>query len=229
MNLKHILLVIFTSVNIFAQSVELDTFMNINKCDTIIKRSTHTVCFSYKYNSPIAVWYTLSGSNVDKVNLKHRPAFKKDPMLKPKYQIDPKLYSHNNQSIDLGHCAPDGAFDYDLDTLKKVYFTSNVTPQYHRLNAYYWSKSEQYSRYLAKKLGSINVIIIVLYNSNKILSKDGYISQAIPTDYIKVLYNNEQDVIHCFKFENTNDKLLYDKLIHHEIKCSKISLKHLLF
>ena len=229
MNLKYILLIILVSTSMFAQSVELNTFMDINKCDTILKRTTHTVCFSYKYNSPIAVWYTLDGSTVDKTNLRKRPPFKKDPMLDSKYQIDPKLYSHNNQNINLGHCAPDGSFDYDLDTLKKIYFTSNVTPQYHRLNAYYWFKSEQFSRYLAKKLGSLNVIIIILYNSNNVLSKDGYISQAIPTDYIKIMYNNKHDVIHCFKFKNTNDKLFHDKLIHHEIKCSKIALKQLIF
>jgi len=211
------------------QSVDLSTFLDVAKCDQVIKQDTHSVCFDYKKNGPKAVWYSLTGSLVNEINLKNRPTFKKNPQLSSRYQIDHNLYSANGMYLDIGHLAPDGAFDYDLDILKDIYYTSNATPQYHYLNAYYWYKSEQFGRYLAVKYGTINVIDIVLYGNDVFLNKQGYTSQGIPTEYIKILYNNKEDVIHCFRFQNSNDKLLYDKLIHHEIKCNKISLKHLLF
>lgn len=226
---KFIIGCILSTTLLFAQSVKLETFIDVDKCGIVLNHTTHTTCFNTTKNGPDATWYSLDGSKVDVVNLTSRPSFKKDPLLPTKYQIHYKLYEKNGQSLDQGHSAEDGSFDYSSEILADIYFSSNMTPQYHYLNAYYWFKAEQFSRHLAVKYGSVNVINKMLYDDDKFLTKTGYLSQGVPTRYIKIIYNNEAEVIHCFEFKNSNQKLLYDKLIHHEIKCTDISLEHLIF
>ena len=166
-----------------------------------------------------AISYTLDGDKVNEVNIKKRPSFHTEKSLDRAHRVSPKSYSKTG--YDRGHMANDASFDWSMESLNSTYSMVNIVPQEPRVNRYHWIKVERYARLVARKLGSVNVINIMQYNSNpKHISRQNI---AVPEGFYKILYNEEKDFERCFYYKN--DASTYqkkEKLKKHLIECSLI-------
>tara|TARA_B110000046_G_C12953344_1_gene381152 strand:+ start:338 stop:637 length:300 start_codon:yes stop_codon:yes gene_type:complete len=98
---------------------------------------------------------------------------------------------------------------------------ANVIPQSPKVNRYTWIKAEKLERQVASKLGSLDVLIGVIYSD--IPQRIGKNKIAVPKAYYKKLSNREHNYEKCFYYEN---ELVIDtkkdKLRNHLIECSKL-------
>jgi len=217
MKLKTLILIPILSSSIFAfNDIE---YISNDHCDQLIINPYFKVCYDYTLMGAKAISYTLDGEKVNKVNIKKRPSFHTEKALDREYRVSPKSYSKTG--YDRGHMANDASFDWSMKSLNSTYSMANIVPQEPKVNRYHWIKVERYARMVARKLGSLNVLNIIRYNTNpKRLKKQNI---AIPKGFYKILYNKEKNFERCFYYENNT--LTYqkkDKLKKHLIECSLI-------
>ena len=60
-------------------ATQLSNFVNTRKCNQIIDKQVYTICYDYKMKGAKYVAYTLSGTQVNAVNIKKRPSFHLHP------------------------------------------------------------------------------------------------------------------------------------------------------
>ena len=237
-------------------------------CDKIIDKIVETICYNYKVNGPVYVQYDIDGNLVDKVNIKKRPRFYGEKTLPIKHRVKPADYIYTIASndcggnfnvdsklsqeecsikYDRGHLAPDADFDYDPKILRKIYTMANIIPQVSVVNEKTWLKVEKYERYIAKKLGKVQVTIGVEYNNpnnilvkrpissiksaskwslNKIRKYHNFDKQlrekhiVVPSGFWK--HYKAEGFEKCFYYENKFVDIKQDKLANHIIDCSKL-------
>ena len=98
---------------------------------------------------------------------------------------------------------------------------SNIIPQHYTLNRsiHAWKGVETYGRYLAKKLGKINILNGVIYsNYSQTMGRDKI---SIPTAFWKMFYYKEKNFQRCFYFKN-KPEIKGAKIKNYEIDCSKL-------
>lgn len=214
---KALTSIIFFTVTLFAFNSQ--EYMNNNYCDKLITNPYFKVCYDYKLMGAKTIIYTLYGDKVNEINIKKRPSFHTEKSLDRAYRVSPKSYSKTG--YDRGHMANDASFDWSMKSLSSTYTMANIVPQNPRVNRYQWTKVERYSRMVARKLGSVNIVNIIQYSHNpKRLKKQNI---AIPKGFYKILYNKEKNFEKCFYYKNTSSKHdKKDKLKKHLIECSLI-------
>jgi endonuclease G len=211
---KILFLIIILSVNLYATSIT--DFIDLKKCDQIIDKQVFKICYSYKYKGPLAVWYELDGTLVNKINIKDRPKFYSEKNIPVRYRSKYKDYTHSG--FDRGHLAPDASFDYDQKILRKTYSMANIVPQYPKLNRYTWIKAEKYERYVASKMGQATVINLVDYS--RATQQIGKNKITVPNTFYKIIFNDQVNFKKCFKYENIkNNDTKKDELRNHLIDC----------
>lgn len=180
-------------------------------CTKVIKYPKYKICYDINLKAATAVWYTLYGEDVNRVNIRKRPSFHVDKDIRPEFRASPKDYSHSG--FDRGHMAPDATFDYDMETLNSVYSMANIVPQYPTVNRHQWVKAERYERWLAKHEYQVEVINIIKYPANpKRIGKHGI---AVPSAFYKILLFDDE--IRVFFYANEKKKHKGDKLKDHLI------------
>ena len=190
-----------------------------SKCDQIIDKKFFTICYSYEYKGALAVWYSLDGDFVNKLNIKKRPSFYTEKNLKKKYRSTSKDYVRSG--YDRGHLANDASFDYNKKIIKKTYSMANIIPQAPIVNRKTWIKAEKLERKVAVGLGNVNVLNGVIYNSNP--KRIGKNKIAVPSGFWKMIYNNEKNYKKCFYYKNDLSAVSKgDKLKNHLIDCNKL-------
>lgn len=211
--LKNIGFIIAIGLPIFADSIDVNMFINKDNCSQIINKDIYNICYEYKNKGAKVVSYSIYGDLVNKGNVEERPKFYTESNLPSSKRS--KSDDYTNTGYDRGHLAPDAHFDYDEKVLSKTYSMANIVPQTPSLNRKVWIKAEKYERLVASKLGKLDVINLVSYNSNKKINND----ISIPDKFYKVLYNEKETFYRCFQFENIEYDLEKDKLKNHEIPC----------
>jgi len=156
--------------------------------------------YNYKAKGANYVWYKLYGNRVDKKNIKERLFFKIDKRLPKDYRTTP--FDYLNSRYDRGHLASDASYDYSVKSLNKVYIYSNVVPQKHKLNSGTWFAFEKYSRIIARKLGYLYVINIMVYADNKSIGNN----VKVPTYLYKVLLNKKHKFLRIFRCNQNNHR-----------------------
>lgn len=209
---------ILSATNILATDVR--DFVDLSKCDKIIDKKVFNICYDYSHKSAKAVYYPLDGNLVNAVNIEERMEFYDEPTL-PFYQrTTSKDYTHSG--YDRGHLCPDADMDYSYETLLQTYSMANVAPQTPTLNRKVWLKGEKYERYVATKLGTVNVINVVNYSSDPIRMNHKI---DIPNKFYKIIYNDEKGFKKCFTFDNIEYMNVdQDRLEDHEIECQKLKI-----
>lgn len=198
------------------QATDLSEYINKDNCSQIIDKQVFTICYDYKMKGAKYVAYTLDGNKVNSVNIKKRQKFYTEKNLPTKYRSTSKDYAHSN--YDRGHIASDASFDYDEKSLSKTYTMANIIPQAPNVNQKTWVKAEKLERFIASKLGSVNVINGVVYNSNP--KRIGKNRIAVPIAYWKMIYNDKEKYKKCFYYENSNDIDIKDRLKSHLVDCN---------
>jgi endonuclease G len=202
-------------------AINKDDFINQENCDQIIKKEFLNICYDYKYKATKAVSYTLYGNLVNENNIEKRLSFRVEKSVEPQYRASTTDYIKSG--YDRGHLACDAAFDWDKEALQDTYYLSNIIPQARRVNRYTWTKVERYARFVAVKLGNVQVINVVKYQKNpKRIGKNGI---AVSEGFYKILYNHDKKYKRCFYYENSNDiDVSIDRLRNHEVECSEIKM-----
>jgi len=215
-------IVVLVSLVVVLEGYDVKDFVALDRCDKIIDKEVFEICYSNKRKGALAVWYELKGELVSKRNIKKRPKFYTEKNIKSKYRAKPKDYKKTG--FDRGHLASDASFDYDEKKQRKAYSMANVVPQYPRVNRVKWLKVERYERLVAVKMKKVKVVNIVDYSEDK--GTIGKNKISIPTAFIKILFNDDEKYIKCFRYENNKEKeIKKDKLKNHEIGCEEIIIK----
>ena len=215
--LQFILLFIFSTTFVFG--LNINNYINNKDCNQIVDKTFFTICYDYNYKSAKAVAYRLDGSLVNENNIKKRQSFRVEKAIARKYRACTKDYTKSG--YDRGHLACDAAFDWSLDSLRATYSLANIIPQARKVNRYTWSKVERYARYVAVKLGYVDVINLVKYTTNpKTIGKHKI---AVPEGIYKIIYNDDENFKRCFYYKNDNNiDTKKDKLKQHLIGCKNI-------
>jgi endonuclease G len=177
--------------------------------DTVrLVHKNYTSVYSKSKSYPVLVQWWVTKSQVSCPNpVKRNDKFLPDPLL-PK-ETDLAIY-YKGSGFDRGHMSPaaDNLCDGVLIMGESFYF-SNMSPQYHSLNAGDWKSLETHTRDIALKYDSIRVWCGNLGEVKKI----GKLS--VPEKCWKVLYIKSQKKYHYYIFNNDQSKP--DGMVNNEI------------
>ena len=187
---KIILFLILTSI----------TQIGFSQLDTVrVVRKNFTSVFDKKNKYPYMVEWWLTK---EMVNCSH-PLKRKD-----KFKPDPAIEGHTNiekdyvgSGFDRGHMMPaaDNLCKTQVEQDECFYF-SNISAQYHSLNAGDWKSLETFSREKTKSIDSLHIWAGNLGVEKKI----GTVS--VPKICWKVIHIKKTNEWLAFKFENINTK-----------------------
>lgn len=168
--------------------------------DTVrLKHTNFTSVFDKSKKYPVLVewWVTKSMVNCPSP-LKRKDNFKPDPLLPKETNL---LSDYVGSGTDRGHMMP--AADNLCQTPQvqdECFYFSNMSPQYHSLNAGDWKSLETFVREQSKLKDSIKVWAGNLGESKKI----GTVS--VPKYCWKVIYIKKENLWMAFLFENNTSK-----------------------
>lgn len=179
---------------IFVMSIFL--VLNTNAQDTVrLIHKNYTTVYSKSKKYPVLVeWWTTKAKVTCPKPLTRKDNFKADPLLPKETDL---ADDYKNSGFDRGHMMP--AADnlcQDQDVLDESFYFSNMSAQYHRLNAGDWKNVETWTRELAKKYDSIHVWA----GNYGQIKKIGRVS--VPEICWKVIYIKSINKWHAFLFAN---------------------------
>jgi len=172
----------------------------LNAQDTIrIKHTNYTTVFSKSKRYPVLVeWWVTKAKVGCPTPLARKDAFQPDPQLIQETSIKE---DYVGSGTDRGHNMPAAEnLCQGADVQTECFYMSNMTPQYHSLNAGDWKSLETWERQTANELDSVHVWCGSVGEAKKI----GKVS--IPTKCWKVIYINKSREYLAYVFENTTDK-----------------------
>ena len=168
--------------------------------DTIrIKHTNYTTVFSKTKHYPVLVeWWTTKSMVSCPTPLKRKDNFKPDPKLPNETNISK---DYVGSGTDRGHMMP--AADNLCQTPQiqdECFYFSNMSAQYHSLNAGDWKSLETLTRQLASEQDSVKVWCGNISEIKKI----GVVS--VPKQCWKVIYIKKTKTFKAYLFNNTTDK-----------------------
>mgnify|MGYP003329032457 CR=1 FL=1 len=188
---KFSLLVVLLTISLFTIAQDLVTF----------KHTNYTTTFSKSKKYPVLVEWWITKAKVGCATpLARVDAFQPDPqdMIETDVKKD-----YVGSGLDRGHNMPaaenqcQGAAVQD-----ECFYFSNMTPQYHSLNAGDWKSVEVLERQLAIDNDSVHVWCGSIGKAKEI----GDNKVAVPTKCWKVIYVKKTKEYLAFIFDNTTDK-----------------------
>lgn len=196
-NFNLLIITLFIQITVFSQ----DTVRLVHK--------NYTTVFSKSKKYPVLVEWWLTKSKVSCNNpVPRTDKFLPDPLLKEYTNLQD---SYTKSGFDRGHMSP--AADNQClgkEVLEQSFYFSNMSAQYHSLNAGDWKSLETYTRNLSLELDSIKVFCGNLGESKKI----GVVS--VPEKCWKVIYIKKTKQFRYFIFDNI--KLKPDGFQNNEVK-----------
>ena len=172
---------------------------SVQKGNVVLKHTNYTSTFSTSKKYPVMVewWVTKSMVSCDKP-LKRKDNFKPDPLLLEYTDI---AKDYVGSGFDRGHMMP--AADNLCQTQKEqdeCFYFSNMSAQYHRLNAGDWKSLETFVRDNAKTTDSIHVWAGNIGELKKIGSV------SVPKVCWKVIFIKKTNLWKAFLFQNDQSK-----------------------
>ena len=168
--------------------------------DTIrIKNTNFETVFSKSKKYPVLVEWWVTKKMVDCPSpLKRKDNFKPDPKLPKETDI---IKDYVGSGFDRGHMMP--AADNLCQTQQiqdECFYFSNMSAQYHSLNAGDWKSLETFVRNETKKIDSIKVWAGNIGEIKKIGSV------SVPEFCWKVIYFKKQNIWKSYLFKNDKSK-----------------------
>ena len=168
--------------------------------DTIrIKHTNYTTVFSKSKHYPVLVEWWITKSKVGcPTPLKRKNNFQPDPLLPNETNL---LEDYQGSGTDRGHMMPASENLCQTQSIQdECFYFSNISPQYHSLNAGDWKSVETMEKEYAKKEDSVHVWC----GNIGVAKKIGKVS--VPTQCWKVMYFTKSKEWMAFLFENNTSK-----------------------
>lgn len=177
--------------------------------DTIrLVHTNYTTVFSKSKKYPVLVQWWVTKDKVTCVKpLKRVDKFAPDPKLPQETNL---MDSYKGSGFDRGHMSP--AADNLCQTQQvrdECFYFSNMSPQYHSLNAGDWKSLESYTRELSKQYDSVRVWCGNVGEVRKI----GVVS--VPKICWKVIYVKSLKKYYYYIFKNDQSKP--DGMLNNEV------------
>lgn len=185
--LQVLSIVLFLNVSLKAQ----DTVRLIHK--------EYITVFSKSLKYPILVEWWVTKQKVSCSNpIPRKDRFAPDPLLAAETNLE---NDYKGSGTDRGHMAPaaDNQCSGDI-AMRECFYFSNMTPQYHSLNAGDWKTLEMYTRDMALKQDSVKVWAGSIGETKKI----GRVS--VPIKCWKIVYIKKTKEWHAYIFNNDTSK-----------------------
>ena len=181
----------------------------------ILKHTNYTSHFSKSKHYPVLVEYTITKPMVTcPTPLKRKDAFKPDPLLPAETNI---VKDYVGSGTDRGHMMPAAENLCQTQAIQdECFYMSNMSAQYHSLNAGDWKSVETLERNIASIDGDIKVWVGNIGELKKI----GTVS--VPAKCWKVLYIKSTKKWVAYLFDNNTNKP--DGYANNEVKVEQISL-----
>jgi len=182
-----VMLALFIGITTYSQDI------------VVIKHTNYTTHFSKSLKYPVEVeWYITKAKVGCPTPLARKDAFQPDPQLKAETDI---AKDYVGSGTDRGHNMPAAENQCQTQAIQdECFYYSNMTPQYHSLNAGDWKSLETWERQTANELDSIHVWC----GSVGVAKKVGTVS--VPTQCWKVVYIVKTKEYLAYIFNNTPDK-----------------------
>lgn len=175
------------------------SFSSISQDTIRLVHTNYTTVFSKSKKYPVLVQWWVTRAKVTCIKpLKRVDKFAPDPKLPSETNL---LESYKGSGFDRGHMAP--AADNLCQTQQvqdECFYFSNMSPQYHSLNAGDWKSLETQTRELAKQYDSIKVWCGNIGEVKKI----GIVS--VPSVCWKVVYIKSIKKYYYYIFNNDQSK-----------------------
>lgn len=166
----------------------------------IIYHYAYTVSFNSGWHIPNWVAYELTAAETNGP-CERESTFKKDPKV-TQGSAHTKDYTHSG--YDRGHMAPAADMRWNQQAMTESFYTSNICPQVHALNAGDWKELENKGREWANRYGNV-------YIACGPIMKDGYstigaIGVAVPIAFFKVFFRVVDGHYYGIGYLFANDK-----------------------
>jgi len=168
--------------------------------DTIrIKHTNYTTVFSKSKHYPVLVEWWITRSKIGcPTPLKRKNNFQPDPLLPNETNLK---NDYVGSGVDRGHMMPASENLCQTQSIQdECFYFSNISPQYHSLNAGDWKSVETMEKEYAKKEDSVHVWC----GNIGVAKKIGKVS--VPTQCWKVIYFVKTKEWMAFLFENNTSK-----------------------
>jgi endonuclease G len=165
----------------------------------VIKHTNYTTHFSKSKKYPVEVEWWITKAKVGcPTPLARKDNFKPDPQLPNETDL---INDYKGSGTDRGHNMPAAENQCQTqDVQDECFYFSNMTAQYHSLNAGDWKSVEVLERQLAMENDSVHVWC----GSIGVAKKIGSVS--VPTQCWKVIYVKKTKTYMAYLFNNTADK-----------------------
>jgi endonuclease G len=165
----------------------------------ILKHTNYTAHFSKSLKYPVMVeWWVTKAKVGCPTPLARKDNFKPDPQLPIETNI---ATDYKGSGTDRGHNMPAAENQCQTQDIQdECFYYSNMTAQYHSLNAGDWKSLETWERQTANELDSVHVWCGSVGEAKKI----GTVS--VPTQCWKVVYIVKTKEYLAYIFNNTTDK-----------------------
>jgi endonuclease G len=166
-----------------------------------IKHTNYTTTFSKSKKYPVLVEWWITKAKVGcSTPIPRKDAFQPDPQYKQETSIKE---DYVGSGTDRGHNMPAAENECQgADIQTECFYMSNMTPQYHSLNAGDWKSVETLERQIAIKNDSVHI----WSGSVGVAKTFGPHKVAIPTQCWKVIYIKKTKEYLAYIFNNTPDK-----------------------
>ena len=167
----------------------------------VIKHTNYTTHFSKSKKYPLEVEWWITKAKVGcPTPLARKDNFKPDPQLMAETNLGA---DYVGSGTDRGHNMPAAENQCQTPAVQdECFYFSNMTAQYHSLNAGDWKSVEVLERQIAKDNDSVHVWC----GSVGVAKTIGADKVAVPTECWKVIYVVKTKEYLAYIFKNTTDK-----------------------
>jgi endonuclease G len=164
-----------------------------------LEHKGYTTYYSKELHYPVKVewWDTKARLVCPESKVARKDEFAPDPLLPAETNL---MKDYVGSGTDRGHMCPAADNQCSAELQKECFYFSNMTPQYHSLNAGDWKKLEVRTRTLATEFDSV----MVWCGSVGVSKKIG--TTSVPTKCWKVIFVKKTKHWEAYIFNNTPDK-----------------------
>ena len=198
-------------------ALDIKDYINPTNCNLIIKQQNYQACYNYKLKGNIYFAYQLEAKKLttSQSSASTKVTYDPDLAIPAEFRSYPEDYTNSHY---------DFATMLNLTSLrttpKNNISMATMIPFDSQLQQGVWTALESHELLLTKRYGRINVLNIITYDDSPL--RIGNHQIAVPSNIIKVIYNNQKQLSQCFSFHNESMINTSKNLIDYQVSCSML-------